>query len=96
MEFSEVRTRLLGMASCSKVERAGARSSSSARKEEPEMRFHATAEVYPTIAGTDADRRTREVLGPHLQNIMGSGTLREAGLLSSKRGAFFLVNIDAP
>jgi hypothetical protein len=31
-----------------------------------------------------------------MQRIMDSGKVREAGLLSSKRGGFFLVDIDAP
>jgi hypothetical protein len=31
-----------------------------------------------------------------MSRIMESGKVREAGLLSSKRGAFFLVDIDAP
>ena len=44
----------------------------------------------------DGDKRLRELVGPHLPNIMASGKVREAGLLASKRGAFFLVNIDAP
>ena len=37
-----------------------------------------------------------EWLGPQLQRIMESGKVREVGLLSSKRGGFFLVDIDAP
>ncbi len=59
------------------------------------MLFHVAVEVYPTVI-LDDDKRAREVLGPHIQNIMGSGKVREAGLLASKRGGFFLVDIDAP
>jgi hypothetical protein len=50
------------------------------------MLFHVTVEVYPTVI-LDDDKRSRELLGPHIQNIMGSGKVREAGLLASKRGA---------
>jgi hypothetical protein len=38
----------------------------------------------------------RELVGPHLPNVVGSRKVREAGLLASKRGGFFLVDIDAP
>jgi hypothetical protein len=31
-----------------------------------------------------------------MQKVMESGKVREAGLLSGKRGGFFLVDIDAP
>ena len=59
------------------------------------MLFHVTMEVYPTVF-LDDDKRSREVVGPQLQNIMGSGKVREAGLLAGKRALFFLVDIDAP
>ena len=59
------------------------------------MLFHVTMEVYPTVF-LDDDKRSREVVGPQLQNIMGSGKVREAGLLAGKRAVFFLVDIDAP
>ena len=49
------------------------------------MLFHVTMEVYPTVF-LDDDKRSREVVGPQLQNIMGSGKVREAGLLAGKRG----------
>ena len=65
------------------------------RKEELGMLFHVTIEVYPTVV-LDGDKRSREVAGPQMQNIMGSGKVREAGVLSSKRALFFLVDIDAP
>jgi hypothetical protein len=44
----------------------------------------------------DGDKRFRDMFGPRLPRIMESGKVREAGLLSSKRGAFFLIDIDAP
>ena len=59
------------------------------------MLFHVTVEVYPTVV-LDGDKRSREVAGPQMQSIMGSSKVREAGVLSSKRALFFLVDIDAP
>ncbi len=59
------------------------------------MLFHVTIEVYPTVV-LDDDKRSRKVFGPQLQNIVGSGKVREAGALSGKRALFFLVDIDAP
>ncbi len=35
-------------------------------------------------------------VGPQIQKIMQSGKVRESGLLSGKRGGFFLVDIDTP
>jgi hypothetical protein len=43
----------------------------------------------------EARTMRNEWLGPQLQRVMESGKVREAGLLSSKRGGFFLVDIDA-
>jgi hypothetical protein len=59
------------------------------------MLFHVTIEAYSDVV-LDADKRLREILSPQLQKVMESGKVREAGLLSSKRGAFFLLDIDAP
>jgi hypothetical protein len=59
------------------------------------MLFHVTFEVYDNVV-LDGDKRLREILGPQLQRIMESGKVREAGLLSGKRGGFFLVDLDAP
>jgi hypothetical protein len=59
------------------------------------MLFHVTIEVYEEVV-LDGDKRLREMVGPHLPNIMGSGKVREAGILADKRGGFFLVDIDAP
>jgi hypothetical protein len=59
------------------------------------MLFHVTIEAYDNVV-LDADKRLREMLAPQLQKVMESGKVREAGLLSSKRGAFFLLDIDAP
>jgi hypothetical protein len=59
------------------------------------MLFHVTIEVYEDVV-LDGDKRLREMVGPHLPNIMGSGKVREAGILAGKRGGFFLVDIDAP
>lgn len=59
------------------------------------MLFHVTIEVYQDVV-LDGDKRLREMVGPHLPNIMGSGKVREAGILAGKRGGFFLVDIDAP
>ncbi len=44
----------------------------------------------------DDDKRLREVLGPQLQQVMESGKVEASGLLTGKRGGFFLINIDEP
>jgi hypothetical protein len=59
------------------------------------MLFHVSVEAYGNIV-LDADKRLREMVGPQLQKVMESGKVREAGILASKRGGFFLVDIDAP
>ena len=59
------------------------------------MRFHITMEVRDTVV-LDADKRMREFLGPHLQQIMGSDKVQDSGLLCGKRGGFFIVDVDAP
>jgi hypothetical protein len=58
--------------------------------------FHVTIEVYEDIVLPEARTMRNEWVGPQLQRIMESGKVREAGILSSKRGGFFLVDIDAP
>jgi hypothetical protein len=60
------------------------------------MLFHVTFEVYEDIVLPEAKSLRNEWLGPQLQRIMESGKVREAGLLSSKRGGLFVVDIDAP
>ena len=60
------------------------------------MLFHVTFEVYEDIVLPDARTMRNEWLGPQMRKIMESTKVREAGLLSSKRGGFFLVDIDAP
>ena len=64
-------------------------------KEEPEVLFHVTIEVFNDVV-LDGDKRLREMVGPHLPNFMSSGKVREAGILANKRGGSFLVDIDAP
>ena len=59
------------------------------------MLFHVTFEVHDNVV-LDGDKRLREMLGPQMQEVMESGKVREAGLLTGKRGGFFLVDIDAP
>ncbi len=59
------------------------------------MLFHVTWETYPTVV-LDDDKRVRDAVGPQLQRLMQSDKVREAGILSGKRGGFFLVDIDAP
>jgi hypothetical protein len=44
----------------------------------------------------DGEPRLREIIGPQLQKVVESDKVREAGMLRGKRGAFFLVDIDAP
>jgi hypothetical protein len=59
------------------------------------MLFHVTWEAYPTIV-LDDDKRVREAVGPQLGRLMESSKVRQAGVLSGKRGGFFLVDIDSP
>ncbi len=59
------------------------------------MRFHINMEVRDTVV-LDDDKRMREFLGPHLQQIMESEKVKESGLLCGKRGLFFIVDVDAP
>jgi hypothetical protein len=59
------------------------------------MLFHITIDVHDSIV-LDDDKRLREVLGPQMQQIMESGKVEASGLLTGKRGAFFLLNIDEP
>jgi len=60
------------------------------------MLFHVTFEVYEHIVLPEARTMRNEWIGPQMQKIMESGKVRESGLLSSKRGGFFLVDIDTP
>jgi hypothetical protein len=59
------------------------------------MRFLVLAEAYETIVGREADRRLRETVAPQLQKVMSSGKVSEAGFLTDRRGAFFLIDIDS-
>ena len=60
------------------------------------MLFHVTFELYEEIVLPEVRSVRNEWLGPQLQKVMESGKVREAGLLTGKRGGFFLVDIDAP
>jgi hypothetical protein len=57
--------------------------------------FHVTIEVHETIV-LDGDKRLREVLGPQIQHVVESGKVQASGFLGSKRGGFFLIDIDEP
>jgi len=59
------------------------------------MLFHVSAKTRDTVV-LDDDKRVREAVGPHLQRMMQSGKVREAGIFSDTRGGFFLVDIDTP
>ena len=64
------------------------------------MRFHVTTEVRDTMV-LDEDtsflgKRRREFLGAYIQRLLGSDKVKESGLLCGKRGAFFIVDVDAP
>lgn len=59
------------------------------------MRCLVQIETYDAIVGPEADRRLREVVGPQLQRVMASGKVTEAGFLTDRRGAFFLIDIEA-
>jgi len=60
------------------------------------MLFHVTFEVYEDIVLPEARTMRNEWIGPQLQTVMELGKVQESGLLSSKRGGFFLVDIDTP
>ena len=59
------------------------------------MRFLVQIETLDSLSGREADRQLREAVGPQLQRVMESGKVREAGFLTDRRGAFFLIDIDA-
>lgn len=59
------------------------------------MLFHVTIEVHDAIV-LDDDKRLREVLGPQIQQVAESGKMQAGGFLGGERGAFFLIDIDAP
>jgi hypothetical protein len=59
------------------------------------MRFHVTMVMRDTIV-LDDDKRVREVLEEHLPRILESEKVQDSGLLCGKRGAFFIVEVDAP
>src|SRR5829696_5443069 len=59
------------------------------------MLFHVSARTHDAVV-LDDDKRVREAVGPHLERVMNSGKVREAGIFSDTRGGFFLVDIDTP
>jgi hypothetical protein len=59
------------------------------------MRFHITQKVRDTIV-LDDDKRMREFLGPHFQQLLQSDKVVESGLLCGERSGFFIVDVDAP
>src|SRR5215210_9522182 len=59
------------------------------------MLFHVSARTHDAVV-LYADKRVREAVGPHLERVMNSGKVREAGIFSDTRGGFFLVDIDTP
>ena len=59
------------------------------------MQFHVTIRVYDAVV-LEQDRTLRQVLGPRLRHVMESGKVQAGGLLADRRGAFFLLDIDAP
>ena len=59
------------------------------------MQFHVTLKVHEAIV-LDDDKRVREVLGAQMQNVMASGKVTASGFLGGIRGAFFIIDIEAP
>jgi hypothetical protein len=59
------------------------------------MRFLVQIQTYDSITGREADRQLREVVGPQLQRVMGTGKVSDAGFLTDRRGAFFLIDMEA-
>ena len=54
------------------------------------MLFHVTWELYEAFVLPEVRRSVRnEWTGPQMQRVMESGKVREAGLLSGKRGGIF-------
>ena len=51
------------------------------------MLFHVTWAVYEEIVLPEVRSVRNEWVGPQLQRVMDSGKVREAGLLTGKRGA---------
>jgi hypothetical protein len=70
-------------------------STRSGRKEDSQTLFHVSTKAHDAVF-LDDDKRVREAVGPHLQRVMQSGKVREAGIFSDTRGGFFLVDIDTP
>jgi hypothetical protein len=60
------------------------------------MLFHVTWELYEAFVLPEVRSVRNEWTGPQMQRVIESGKVREAGLLSGKRGGFFLVDIDSP
>ncbi len=58
------------------------------------MRFLVPIETHDALTGPEADRQLRDTVGPQLQHVMQSGKVAEAGFLTDRRGAFFLLDID--
>jgi hypothetical protein len=50
------------------------------------MLFHVTWELYEAFVLPDVRSVRNEWTGPQMQRVMESGKVREAGLLSGKRG----------
>lgn len=59
------------------------------------MRFLVEIEAYESVTGREADRQLRDTVGPQLQQVMGTGKVSEAGFLTDRRGAFFLIDIHS-
>ena len=59
------------------------------------MLFHVSTKAHDAVF-LDDDKRVREAVGPQLGRLMESNKVRQAGVLSGKRGGFFLVDIDTP
>ena len=49
------------------------------------MLFHVSTKAHDAVF-LDDDKRVREAVGPHLQRMMQSGKVREAGIFSATRG----------
>ncbi len=59
------------------------------------MRLLVLIEAHAAVVGPEADRTLRAAVGPQMQKLMETGKVAEAGFLTDRRGAFFLMDIAA-
>ncbi len=58
------------------------------------MQLLVTVVVHDTIV-LEEDKRLRQLVGPRVQQITGSGKVKASGIFTNNRGGFFLMDVDA-